>query len=148
MRGSGTSVASVEEQPDFTHAWFPTKEFDESRVEGKRAAARSGGGTVVIHGSQPLAVVTEGPSAHAEVRQYGRATRWVVRVAEDDSLDAAASRFADLVIKESEGGDFIVKDPEYGTVHFRADGLVEAEGRRIAPKEFTVSGEATLLAMK
>jgi hypothetical protein len=31
-------------------------------------------------------------------------------------------------------------------VRFRADGVVEAEGRTVSPKEFTVSGEATLLA--
>jgi hypothetical protein len=138
--------STFEEQPDFTHAWFPTAEFEESRVEGNLAAARSGRGVVVIRGSHPLAVVTDGPSAHAEIRQQGRATRWIVRVSEADRLDQATARFGGLVIEEGSGGDFVVHDPDYGPVHFRADGVVEGEGRTVSPREFTVSGEATLLA--
>jgi hypothetical protein len=136
--------SAFEEQPDFSHAWFPVAEFDESVVEGNLAVARSGEGAVVIHGSAPLSMVTDGPSAHAELRQNGRKTRWIVRVCAADARD----RFGGLTLAEAPGGDFIVDDPDYGRVNFRADGIVEAEGRRIMPKEFTVSGEATLLAAK
>ena len=138
--------SAFEEQPDFSHAWFPTQEFEESRVEGSLAAARSGSGAIIIRASHPLAMMTDGPSAHAELRQYGRATRWIVRVSEVRTLDEAIRRFAGLSIEETGGGDFAVHDPDYGRVHFRADGVVQAEGRTISPKEFTVSGEATLLA--
>ena len=91
-------------------------------------------------------MMTDGPSAHAELRQYGRATRWIVRVSEARSLDQAIGRFAGLSMEEAGGGDLIVEDPDYGRVLFRADGVVKAEGRTLSPKEFTVSGEATLLA--
>ena len=137
---------AFEEQADFTHAWFPVAEFEENRIEGNLAAARSGAGAIVIRAGHPLAMVTDGPSAHAELRQHGRATRWIVRVSEAPSLDQAIGRFAGLSIEETGGGDFIVDDPDYGRVRFRADGVVQAEGRTLSPKEFTVSGEATLLA--
>jgi hypothetical protein len=140
--------AAFEEQPDFSHAWFPIAEFDESVVEGSLAVARSGEGAVVIRGSGALSMVTDGPSAHAELRQPGRKTRWIVRVAAATTLSDARDRFAGLAIVEEPNGDFTVDDPEYGQVTFRSDGTVEAEDRRIAPKEFTVSGEATLLASK
>jgi hypothetical protein len=140
--------STFEEQPDFTHAWFPTAEFDESLVEGSLALAKSGQGAVVICGSNDLSVVTDGPSAHAELRQYGRKTCWIVRVCEAENLSEAKHRFAGLSLGQAIGGDFIIDDPEYGQVRFKADGVVEAEGRRISPKEFTVSGEATLLATK
>ena len=140
--------AAFEEQPDFSHAWFPTAEFDEHVVDGTLAVARSGEGAVVLRGSGALSMVTDGPSAHVELRQQGRKTRWIVRVSATASLSDARDRFAGLAIIEEPNGDFVVDDPEYGQVRFRADGVVEAEGRRIAPKEFTVSGEATLLAAK
>lgn len=140
--------SAFEEQPDFSHAWFPTAEFDESIVDGSLAVARSGEGAVLIRGSSSLSVVTEGPSAHAELRQQGRKTRWIIRVAAAASLSEARDRFAGIAIVEEPNGDFILDDPEYGRVSFRADGTVEAEGRRLAPKEFTVGGEATLLAAR
>jgi hypothetical protein len=90
-------------------------------------------------------MVTQGPSAHAELRQYGRNTRWIVRVCDSGSLAEAGERFAGLSLVETAEGDFVVDDPDYGIVRLRGDGVVEAEGRSIAPKEFTVSGEATLL---
>ena len=136
---------TFEEQPDFTHAWFPIAEFDESRVDGNLALASSGRGVAVIRGSGPLSMVTQGPSAHAELRQYGRNTGWIVRVCDSGSMAVAGERFAGLSLVATSEGDFVVDDPDYGIVRFLGDGAVEAEGRRIAPKEFTVSGEATLL---
>lgn len=138
---------AFEEQPDFTHAWFPVAEFDESRIEGDLALARSGMGIAIIRGSAPLALVSEGPSAQAELRQPGRLARWLVRICEGDDLSAAKTRFGTLSLEEA-GGDFTVEDPEYGTVRFKADGTVDAEGRTIVPKEFTVRGDASILAAK
>jgi hypothetical protein len=57
-------------------------------------------------------------------------------------------RFAGLAVVEEANGDFTVDDPEYGQVRFRMDGTVEAEGRCISPKEFTVSGVAILLTAR
>lgn len=134
-----------DEQPEFTHAWFPMAAFEESRVEGDLALARSGQGALLLRGSTPLERVATGPSAGAELRQHGRRTRWLVRVCEAPSLDAVAARFAGLTVREASDGAFLVEDPEYGMVRFRTDGAAEAEGRLIEPAHFTVRGEAVML---
>jgi hypothetical protein len=138
--------ATVDEQADFTHAWFPVAEFDESRVEGSLALARSGSGAVLLRGSASFESVTEGPSAHVELRQQGRKTRWIVRVCKASSLAEVEARFAALAVAEEADGTLVIEDPDYGRVRFRADGSAEAEGRIIMPKTFTVAGKATMLA--
>lgn len=138
--------STFEEQPDFTHAWFPIAEFDESTVRGSLAMARSGGGAVILLGSTDLRPVTTGPSANAELRQYGQKTRWIVRVCETSNLGALESRFASLSAEETADGSLVIADPDYGTVTFREDGSVQVEGRLIVPKDFTVAGEVAMLA--
>jgi hypothetical protein len=137
--------STFEEQPDFTHAWFPIAEFDESTVRGNLAMARSGCGAVILLGSTDLQPVTTGPSANAELRQYGKNTRWIVRVCEAPNLGAVKSRFASLSVDETADGSLIIEDPDYGTVTFREDGSVQAEGRLIVPRDFTVAGEVAML---
>jgi hypothetical protein len=134
-----------EEQPAFTHAWFPLEAFDESRVIGSLALARSGGGAVLLRGNAPFERVTEGPSTDAEIRQYGRKTRWIIRVCEASSLDTVAAKFAALEVRQEADGTFVIEDPDYGTVRFRSDGITQAQGRSIAPEDFSVRGEATIL---
>ena len=121
-------------------------EFDESTVRGNRAMARSGGGAVILLGSTDLQPVTTGPSANAELRQYGQNTRWIVRVCEASDLSTVESRFASLSVDETADGSLVIEDPDYGTVMFRKDGTVEAEGRTIVPRDFTVAGEVAMLA--
>ncbi len=140
--------STFDEQPDFTHVWFPKEAFDESRVSGSLALARSGQGAALVRGSTDFVAVTQGPSAHAELRQYGRKTRWIVRLTESSDLASVEARFAHLSVREDENGAFIIDDPEYGTVVFGADGTASAEGRVISPASFTVSGEVALLAAK
>ncbi|CDZ52403.1 hypothetical protein [Neorhizobium galegae] len=137
---------TYEEQPDFTHAWFPKAEFDETLVSGGVALARSGKGAVMLRTASKLEAVTEGPSAGAELRQYGQKTRWIVRVCEADNLTAVEYRFSGLAPRQESDGTVVVEDPEYGTVRFRKDGSVEAEGRVIARADYTVKGEATMLS--
>jgi hypothetical protein len=137
---------TVDEQVDFSHAWFPVAEFDESRVSGNLALARSGNGALFLKGSAPFESVTEGPSAHVELRQRGRRTRWVVRVCEASDLASVGERFAALALREEADGTLVLDDPEYGVVRFRADGVTEAEGRIVDPKAFTVAGTATVLS--
>lgn len=133
------------DQPEFTHAWFPVAEFDDSRVAGNVALARSGNGAVLLKAAGELVAVDSGPSAGVEIRQEGARTRWIVRVCESSDLDAVNARFGALAVREESDGTFVIDDPEYGTVVFRADGGVEAEGRRIDRADYTVKGEAQML---
>ncbi|MHC1550461.1 hypothetical protein [Phyllobacterium sp. K27] len=139
------AFALHEEQPNFTHAWFPIAEFDESRISGNRAIARSGTGAVLLHASEPLLQVAEGPSANVEIRQYGMKTRWIVRVCTSNDLASVEERFGLLDAREENDGTIVVDDPEYGTVRFRADGSVEAESRTITRADYSVKGEAKML---
>ena len=134
-----------EEQPDFSHAWFPAAEFEENRVSGSLALARSGDGAVLLRAGSDLEATREGPSAGAELRQYGQKTSWIVRVCEAGDLASVESRFGALQVERSDDGTLVVADPEYGSVSFRADGTAEAEGRVITRKDYDVKGEATLL---
>ncbi|WP_436100260.1 hypothetical protein [Pararhizobium sp. LjRoot238] len=138
--------STFDEQPDFTHAWFPVGEFDESSVVGNLALARSGRGAMMLRGSTDFVMVKDGPSANAELRQYGRKTRWIVRVCEALDVAAMEARFGALAVEEKEDGSLVIEDPEYGTVTFRPDGSADAEGRTVSPKDFTVAGEVTMLA--
>jgi hypothetical protein len=131
-----------EDQPEFSHAWFPQAEFEESRVEGHRALARSGKGIALLIGNGPLLPVTEGPSAGAELRIAGRKTRWIVRLVEGENLSTVDVRYGGLAIAEADDGTFVIDDPDYGVVRFGADGSVEAEGRVIRRQDYTVKGEA------
>ncbi|MCA1368695.1 hypothetical protein I6F15_15000 [Bradyrhizobium sp. BRP14] len=139
--------STFEEQPDFTHAWFPIAEFDESAMRGKRAYARSGRGAVALIGSGDLELVQVGPSAKVELRQYGRKTRWVVRVCDATGIESVETRFAGLSVEETEEGTLVIDDPDYGRVVFRKDGSTLAEGRTIAPLDFPVAGEVAMLAV-
>lgn len=137
--------AAKDEQAEFTHAWFPLAEFDEARVEGRRAVARAGRGVAVLIGAEPLALATAGPSAGMELRQDGRRTRWIVRVTEAASAAEAEAHFGALAVEEAADGALVVEDPDYGAVRFLADGTIEAEGRTLRPADFSIAGEATLL---
>ncbi|WP_137129017.1 hypothetical protein [Rhizobium sp. FY34] len=131
-----------EDQPEFSHAWFPQAEFEESRVSGHMALARSGKGVALLIGSGTLQPVDHGPSAGAELRIAGRRTRWIVRLTEGEDLSAVEARYGSLAVQAGEDGTFVIEDPDYGTVRFKADGSVEAEGRIIRRADYTVKGEA------
>lgn len=144
------SFAAHEEQPDFTHAWFPTEAFDETVVRGNVALARQGDGLVLLKGHADFVPITAGPTADAELRLPGRMARWIVRVTDrrdTSSLDALAARYGILSFDEQADGTIRIDDPEYGPVLFRRDGTVEAEGRRLEPQSWTVKGEAEKLSL-
>ncbi|QYK42713.1 MAG: hypothetical protein KF887_06305 [Paracoccaceae bacterium] len=134
------------EQPGFTHAWFPMPVFDEAQVSGDTAAARKDGGAVMIRTSGPLVPVTEGPTTGCEIRLEGRRGWWVLRLGRAEALAPFAARFAAL--GPAPGDDpraiITIDDPDYGRVVFHPDGRVSAEGREIAPKDWTVEGTRRL----
>ncbi|MBA5778256.1 hypothetical protein H2509_14095 [Stappia sp. F7233] len=132
-----------EEQPDFTHVWFPAAAFDSIIRDGALAAASSGEGRLLLRASDTLEDVTEGPSTGCELRLAGRKGRWLLRMGEAGdgrSLADLVNRFKDMNLEERDDGLILVEDPAYGTVAFHADGSIFAEGRRLNPSEWTVAG--------
>jgi len=135
-----------EEQPDFTHAWFPRRVFDASRVGTHAALAECDDAFVRISANAPLTEVRGGPSADCELRAAGRRTTWVVRLSDRracGSLDSFEATFARLSVREAAGGELVIEDPEYRTVRFLADARIVAEGEVIDPSPWTIHGEAT-----
>lgn len=132
----------VAPQPDFTHCWFPTPDFDAAGVEGDSVWAASGAGLVFIRGSGSFEKIAEGPTANHELRLAGRKSWWLVRLGSatlHGDLSQFRARFAPLELRE-DGERIVVDDPDYGRIEFHADGTVLGEGRRIAPEDFTVMG--------
>jgi hypothetical protein len=137
------------EQPDFTHAWFPQSAFMESRIDGNHAVARSGDGLLLMKADKDFEPVERGPTAGNELRAPGHQATWIVRlgrVEEHDSLEAFATVFAQMEVLRGKGGELTLNDPEYGEVRFLADGRVEAEDRVVDPAEWTVAGDAAIMA--
>ncbi len=133
------------EQPDFTHAWFPVPAFDETHIDGDAAVGRSGKGAMFIRASAPLTLLTEGPTANCELRLPGRQGWWLLRLGSSGGLDAFTTRFTDLTLHAEAGPKGIIRvmDPEYGMVTFNPDGQVQAEGRLLSPRHWTVAGNRT-----
>ena len=136
----------VAPQPDFTHAWFPTQIFDEWSVNQHRATARHGQGALVVSASGPLELMREGGSAHHELRLAGRQGLWAVRLGTTEDLAGFAARHP-LTVTEAADGTLTIEDPDYGTVIFRVDGTVSAEGRVLDPAQWTREGQRSELPL-
>lgn len=136
----------VAPQPDLTHAWFPAEVFDDWRLVGSIAAATSGGAGLVLIGSAPFTRIHDGPSAGNELQLPGRNGRWILRL-----TDHAASpsdligRFGALSLTEAADGRMVIADPDYGSVEFHRDGSVVAEGRRLDPSDWVLTGQRNIL---
>ncbi len=135
----------AEEQPGFTHAWFPCQIFDTSKVAGQTAVARSGDGLLLLKGNAPLQLVEDGPTAGNEVRLPGRQGVWIIRL--DDLQNAGseeefASLFAELAVTLQKDGTFVITDPQYGEMVLHEDGRIAAEGRIVDPADWSVEGKA------
>ncbi len=130
------------EQPDLTHAWFPTAVFDETYAKENVVAARSGAGAMIICASGKLEQVTEGPTTGCELRLAGRQGRWILRMGETADLPSFVAKFASLTpdAESDPRGTLTISDPDYGEVVFHPDGRIAAEGRMLAPQDWTVTG--------
>ncbi|MEJ1158961.1 hypothetical protein [Prosthecomicrobium sp. N25] len=130
-------------QPPLSHAWFPTFAFDEWQVEGPLALARADRGLLLLKGGADLVRIVEGPGAGTELQQPGLGTAWIVRVGATDRHGTVRDfrlSFENLRFTRGAKDDLIVDDPDYGPVRFGADGVIEAEGRRLDPGDWTVTG--------
>ncbi len=80
---------------DFTHAYFPTVEFDEVTQEGNTIFGRKGDGYIALTAKNGLNMPVEGPTAHRELRSPGPQNIWLCRMgsaAEDGDLPAFQAR--------------------------------------------------------
>ena len=130
----------VPPQLPFTHCWFPTMEFEEWRLQGDRASARSGRGLLTIKASGPLELQIRGASAHAELRLAGRNGLWLMRLGRGEDLAGFAARHV-LGLEKRADNTYRVTDADYGVVDFRETGIVSAESRQLDPREWTMQGE-------
>jgi hypothetical protein len=136
-------------QPALSHAWFPQQAFDEIARGPNTAFARGGKAMVLVRGAASLELVADGPTAGNELRQNGLRTLWIVRLGDTSGhgrLHDFAIRFGNLQAVEANGG-FVVQDPEYGEVRFNGDATVEAEGRILDPRGWTVAGSRANLPL-
>jgi hypothetical protein len=144
-RGLAVAVFDcADEQPDFTHAWFPREAFDETRVDGHLAFARRDEGIVLLKADRPFVEVARGPTADNELRVPGRKALWIVRLG-SGGMASFAAQFSAIEARIETQGLIVVADPVYGEVKFHPDGRAEAEGRVIDPAEWTVAGSATMM---
>ncbi|SMX51109.1 hypothetical protein [Actibacterium lipolyticum] len=134
-------------QPNFTHCWFPTACFDQWRLSGNRASAVSGNGMITLSASGPLELQEQGASAGNELRLDGHDGLWVLRLGQGHDLDGFEARHS-LSVDRANDGTLHINDPEYGLVTFHPDGRVEAEGRVLNPKGWSLSGTRTILPLQ
>ncbi len=141
-----------DEQPDFTHAWFPASAFDATRVEGNIALAQAGDAFAMLKTDVPITPVAHGPTAGNELRAAGCKAKWIVRLGDRtgdlSDLNGWTAAFADLAVQSGPDGEVVIEDPEYGPVRFFADARIQAEGRTLDPSNWTVRGEATRMARR
>jgi len=64
----------------YTHAYFPTYEFDEYVIRDHTAFGRKGDGYIALTASQGLELVVEGRTAYRELRSYGQYNGWVCQM--------------------------------------------------------------------
>jgi hypothetical protein len=69
--------APPEEWPDFTHAYWPTYDFDEQVIRDGWAFARMGQGYLALTAARGLALMHRGPGAFHELRSYGLTNTWL-----------------------------------------------------------------------
>lgn len=136
------------EQVNFTHAWFPQQLFDEVLIRPGFAAARSGEALALLVANQPLHRVDRGPSAGCELRAYGQSTRWLLRLAHKDrhpSLEEFALAYSHEQWLQTDTGDWVFEDPDYGAVVMNRNGEVRAQGRTLDPGSWTIAGASEVL---
>jgi hypothetical protein len=81
----------------FTHAYFPTRHFDEYRLRHGWAFARKGRGYLALTAARGLELVTRGPSAYFELRSYGAENLWLCTLGRPDT-DGSFEAFQEAVL--------------------------------------------------
>lgn len=147
-----TFLVPDEEEIDFTHAYFPTSEFDESANTGPNWwFARRADAYLGIYAHNGLELVSRGQTGGRELRSPGRDNIWLLRLADAREYGDFARFQAALAAVRIEVSDELTVDldePFYGAIHaawhapLRIGGTQQPTG---APA-FRVAGELELLS--
>ncbi len=81
----------------FTHAYFPTYEFDEYVLRGKTAFARKGSGYLALTSSSEIELVERGSKAFRELRSNGTEVAWICQMGQSET-DGSFTDFQEKVL--------------------------------------------------
>ncbi|MBE0697602.1 MAG: hypothetical protein IH586_11835 [Anaerolineaceae bacterium] len=82
---------------DFTHAYFPTSEFDEFNIDGNTAFARKDDGYIALTAMNGLELIISGPSAYREIRSIGKKNIWICEMGRK-AIDGSYENFKEKVL--------------------------------------------------
>jgi hypothetical protein len=92
----------TEDWMGFTHAYFPTRAFDEYVLRDRWAFVRKGNGYLAITSSAGMELVTQGPHAFKELRAPGRQVGWLChmgRAVQDGDFSSFQERILGLPVQ-------------------------------------------------
>jgi hypothetical protein len=81
---------------DFTHAYFPSMDFDEFEVTATCAFARKDDGYIGLTALNGLELLTTGPTAYRELRSNGRQNIWICQMG-SSTVDGSFSAFKEAI---------------------------------------------------
>jgi hypothetical protein len=82
---------------EFTHAYFPTSEFDEYLLRGDTAFARKGNGYLALTSPNGIEMIECGAKAFRELRSYGNETSWICQMGQA-ATDGSFADFQEKVL--------------------------------------------------
>jgi hypothetical protein len=82
----------------FTHAYFPTKNFDETVLREGWAFARKGEGYIALTASRPVELVRQGRTAFRELRAYGNEIAWLCHMGRQ-AVDGEFGDFQEKILR-------------------------------------------------
>ena len=134
---------------DFTHAYFPVKEFEKVLAKGNWYFAQSKkGGLIAIYASNGMTLTTEGPNSDRELISNGRTCLWLMRCSslyKEGSLEAFADKICKLEVA-IDGDEWKFNDPEYGVLAGGFGHTLSVNGVDEVYKGFDPVGQYTFIA--
>jgi hypothetical protein len=113
--------APLEEWPGFTHAYWPTYDFDEQVLRDGWAFARTGTGYLALTAAQGLTLMHRGPGAFHELRSDGPANTWLCMMGRE-ATDGSFGEFQEAVL----GLEIVLTQTGVDCQTLRGDGLAFA----------------------
>jgi hypothetical protein len=123
---------------NFTHAYFPTANFDEYELDGGWAFARAADGYLALTASEEISLVRHGQNAFRELRAHGLETIWLCHMgsaAQDGDFASFKARIKELPVS--------LKSPHISLTTLRGDKItfgwdtpLTCNGQAVASSDF------------